>query len=133
MKDLGLMHYFLGLEVWQKLGEIFLRQWNYIVEILSRFGMMDCKSMDTPMETNLKKLSDSTSYSYLVDPTMYRKLIGSLMYLVNSRKNIFFGVSTLTHYLVESKEVPLGSSEACVEVLTLYSWIWCVSGGEVRL
>jgi hypothetical protein len=72
MKDLGLMHYFLGLEVWQKPGEIFLRQGKYTVEILSRFGMMDCKSMATPMMTNLKKLSDSTSDSDLVDPTMYR-------------------------------------------------------------
>jgi hypothetical protein len=59
MKDLGLMHYFLGLEVWQKPGEIFLGQGKYTVEILSRFGMMDCKSMATPMMTNMKKLSDS--------------------------------------------------------------------------
>jgi hypothetical protein len=73
MKDLGLMHYFLGLEVWQRPGEIFLGQGKYTVEILSRFGMMDCKSMATPMMTNLKKLSDSASDSYLVDPTMYRQ------------------------------------------------------------
>jgi hypothetical protein len=70
MKDLGLMDYFLGLEVWQKLGEIFLGQGKYTVEILSRFGMMDCKSMDTPMMKNLNKLSDSALDSYLVDPIM---------------------------------------------------------------
>jgi hypothetical protein len=58
MNDIGLMHYFLGLEVWQQLGEIFLRQGNYVFEILRRFGMMDCKSMNTPMITNLKKLRD---------------------------------------------------------------------------
>jgi hypothetical protein len=45
--------------------------------------MMDCKSMATPMVTNLKKLRDSDSD--LVDPSMYRQLIGSLMYLVNTR------------------------------------------------
>jgi hypothetical protein len=72
MKDLSLMHYFLGLEVWQRLGEIFLRQGKYTVEILSRFGMMSRKSMATPMMTNLKKLCDSASDSDLVDPTMYR-------------------------------------------------------------
>jgi hypothetical protein len=83
MKDLGLMHYFLGLEVWQRPDEIFLSQGKYTVEILQRFGMMDCKSMATPMVTNLKLLSDSSSD--LVDPTMYRQLIGSLMYLVNTR------------------------------------------------
>jgi hypothetical protein len=69
MKDLDLM----GLEVWQRPNEIFLSQGKYIVEILQRFGMMDCKSMATPMMTNLKLLSDSSSD--LVDPTMYRQLI----------------------------------------------------------
>jgi hypothetical protein len=54
MKDLGLMHYFLGLEVWQKLGEIFRTQRKYVVDMLRRFGMMDCKSMTTPMISNLK-------------------------------------------------------------------------------
>jgi hypothetical protein len=70
MKDLGLMHYFLGLEEWQRSDEIFLSQGKYTVEILQRFGMMDYKSMATPMTINLKLPSDSSSD--LVDPTMYR-------------------------------------------------------------
>jgi hypothetical protein len=44
-KDLGMMHYFLGLYVWQRPSEIFLNQGKYIVEILKRFRMMDCKSI----------------------------------------------------------------------------------------
>jgi hypothetical protein len=72
MKDLGLMDYFLGLEVWKKPGEIFLGQGKYTVKILNRYGMMDYKSMATPTMTNLKKLSDSSSDSDLEDPTMYR-------------------------------------------------------------
>ena len=71
MKDLGLMHYFLGMEVWQRQGEIFPAQGKYIVDVLKRFGMMNCKSMSTPMVTNLRKLHDSDSGSDLVDPTMY--------------------------------------------------------------
>ena len=43
MKDLGMMHYFLGMEVWESVDEIFLGQGKYAVEILKRFGMMDCK------------------------------------------------------------------------------------------
>ena len=50
------MHYFLGLEVWQKAGEIFLSQGKYVVKLLERFGMVDCKSVATPMELNFKKL-----------------------------------------------------------------------------
>jgi hypothetical protein len=59
MKYLGLMHYFLGLEVWQRQGEIFLAQGKYIVDVLKRFVMMDFKSMSTPMITNPRKLHDS--------------------------------------------------------------------------
>jgi hypothetical protein len=72
MKDLGLMHYFLRLEVWQRQGEIFLAQGKYTVDVLKRFGMMDCKSMATPMITNLRKLHDFNTGSDLVDPTMDR-------------------------------------------------------------
>jgi hypothetical protein len=61
MKDLGLMHYFLGLEVWQRQGEIFLAQGKYTMDVLKRFGMMDCKSMSTLMVTNPRKLHDSDS------------------------------------------------------------------------
>jgi hypothetical protein len=52
MKDLGLMHYFLGLEVWQQDGRFFLGQGKYIVEILRRFRMTDCRPMSTPLVTN---------------------------------------------------------------------------------
>ena len=60
MKDLGMMHYFQGLEVWQYLDEIFLNQGKYAVEILKRFGMMDCKAMTTLMTTNLNLLNDDS-------------------------------------------------------------------------
>ena len=41
MKDIRLMHYFLGLEVWQRIGEVFLGQGKYAVEIMRRFGMVN--------------------------------------------------------------------------------------------
>ena len=57
--------------------------------------MMDCKAMTTPMALNLKLLSDDSSDS--VDATMYRQVIRSLMYLTNTRPDIFFVVNTLRH------------------------------------
>eukprot|EP00253_Pinus_taeda_P014405 PITA_14405 len=84
MKDLGQMHYFLGLEVWQQKGEIFLGQGRYAIEILKRFGMEDCRPMAMPMITNWKKI-DASKYKD-VDPTLYKQLIGSLMHLVNTRQ-----------------------------------------------
>ena len=74
MKNLGLMHYFLGLEVWQSLEGIFLNQGKYAVEILKRFNMLKCKALATPMDSNLKLLTDDSSK--LVDVTHYRQIIG---------------------------------------------------------
>jgi hypothetical protein len=76
----------LGLEVWQRSDDIFLSQGKYTIDILNKFEMMDYKSMTTPMTINMKLLSEK--YSDLVDPMMYRQLIGSLMYLVNTKTNI---------------------------------------------
>jgi len=98
MKDIGLMHYFVGLEVWQQPSEMFLGQRKYVVKILRNFEL-DCKSMATLMITNLKKLRASDSN--LVDPMMYRQLIGSLMYLVNTWSYICFAVNTLSQFMVE--------------------------------
>jgi hypothetical protein len=56
MKDLGLMHYYLGLEVWKKCGKVFLGQGKYAIKMLQKFGMMDCKSMDTPMNADIRKV-----------------------------------------------------------------------------
>ena len=52
MKDMGLMHYFLGMEVWQGDGDLFVSQGKYANEILRRFHMESCKPMKTPIAGN---------------------------------------------------------------------------------
>jgi hypothetical protein len=103
MKDLGFMHYFLGLEVWQKPGDIFLSQSKYVVDVLRRFGMLDCKSMTTTMISNMKKLHDQATCSDPEDPTVYHRIIGSLMYLVHTRPNICYAVNALSPLMCELK------------------------------
>ena len=105
MKDVGLMHYFLGLEVWQKLGEIFFSHSKYAVDVLRRFCMMDCKSMTTPMISNLKKLQDQVTGSDPEDPTLYRQIIGSLTYLIHTRPDICYAVNALSLFMCEPKHI----------------------------
>jgi hypothetical protein len=101
MKDLGLMHYFMGLEVWQRTDEIFLSQGKYTMEILKNFKMTECKSMATPMVMDLNKMSNIDSRD--VDIHLYRQLIGSLMYLVNTRLDIFYAVNVLSQFMSQPK------------------------------
>ena len=103
MKDLGMMHYFLGLEVWQRTDEIFLSQGMYTVEIFKKFQMLNLKPVTTPMMTNLKKLSVSSSDSDEIDPTLYKQLIGSLMYLVNTRPDICYAVSAFSQFMSQPR------------------------------
>ena len=65
--------------------------------------MLECKSMTTPMDTNLKLLADESSE--LVDVTQYMHIIGSLMYLRNTMLDICFVVNTLSQYLVKPRHV----------------------------
>ena len=66
--------------------------------------MMDHKTMTTPMVSNLKLLSDTSSESF--DAMMYRQMIGSLMYLTNMRPYICFTVNILRHvHLIVAKHV----------------------------
>ena len=67
--------------------------------------MMDCKARTTPMASNLNLLSDASLES--VDATMYRQMIGSLMYLTNMRPDIFFAVNTLNQFLTDPRYVHL--------------------------
>ncbi|XP_059076124.1 uncharacterized mitochondrial protein AtMg00810-like [Cryptomeria japonica] len=117
MKDLGLMHYFLGLEVWQRSNEIFPSQGMYTIDILKRFRMMDCKPMSTPMESNLKKLSVSAANSDFADPSKYKQLIGSLMYLVNTRPNICYVVNALSQFMSMPKHVHLVAAKHILRYL----------------
>ena len=75
------------------------------MDVLKRSDMLEYKSMATPMDSNLKLLVDDSSE--LVDVTQYRHIIGSLMYLTNTRPNICFVVNTLSHYLVQPRRVHL--------------------------
>jgi hypothetical protein len=79
---------------------------------LKRVDMLKCKSMYTPMETKLKLLVDTSSE--LVDATLYRQIIGSVMYLTNTRLDICF---SLSQYLVEPRRVHIVAAKHMMRYL----------------
>jgi hypothetical protein len=104
MKDLVIMHYFLGLEVWKRIDEIFLSQGKYTVEILNKFRMTDCKSMPTSMVMDMKKMNEASTDLGEIDPHLYQQLIGSLMYLVNTIPDICYAVNVLSQFINQSRQ-----------------------------
>ncbi|KAJ8747772.1 hypothetical protein K2173_011424 [Erythroxylum novogranatense] len=79
MKELGQLNHFLGLEVDRSEDGIFLHQQKYSRDLLKRFGMINCKPILTPMESNVKICAHEGKD--LEDATMYRQVVGSLIYL----------------------------------------------------
>jgi hypothetical protein len=77
--------------------------------------MLECKAINRPMETKLKLLVDTLSE--LVDVTLYRQIIGSLMYLMNTRPDICFVVNTLSQYLVQPRRVHLVAAKHVMRYL----------------
>ena len=61
--------------------------------------------MSIPMTTNLKNLHDSTTCSKAMDPTQYRKIIGSLMYLVHTRLDICYIINALSQFMSDPKHI----------------------------
>jgi hypothetical protein len=67
-----MIHYFLGLVVWQRIDEIFPSQGKYTVDKLKKFELLNLKCMATAMVTNMKKICVSSSYTNKIDLTPYR-------------------------------------------------------------
>jgi len=89
--DLGLLRYFLGIEVKKIENDNFISQEKYVVDILERFKMQNSKPTPTPTIMGLKLSKEDCSSN--VNPTLYEIMIGSLMYLTTTRPDIMYVVS----------------------------------------
>ena len=114
MSDLGLLHYYLGLEVAQTETGITVSQSAYAAKILENAGMARCNPSQVPMEPRLKLSKVSTATA--VDPTFYRSIVGSLRYLVNSRPDLAYSVGYISRFM----EAPTTEQMAVVKRVLRY-------------
>ena len=94
MSMIGELTFFLGFQVQQMREEIFISQEKYTKDLLNRFKMDECKPIKTPMSSNGHPNLDEGGKS--VDQTLYRSMIGSLLYLTASRPDIMFSVCQIS-------------------------------------
>ncbi|GKA66765.1 ribonuclease H-like domain, reverse transcriptase, RNA-dependent DNA polymerase [Tanacetum coccineum] len=102
MSDLGLLAYYLGIEVTQTSGDISIKQSAYASKILKEAGMIDCNETLIPMDpgTRLTKITEGT----MVNATEYRSLIGCLRYLLHTRPDLSYSVGLLSRFMQEPRE-----------------------------
>eukprot|EP00253_Pinus_taeda_P007821 PITA_07821 len=102
MTDMGFLRYFLGIEVDQNEKGIFISQEIYVNQVLSRFNMQECKAAITPTVMGLKLSREDSSKDF--DPSLYKSIVGSLMYLTTTRPDIMYAVSLISRFMERPKE-----------------------------
>jgi hypothetical protein len=102
MSDLGLLSYYLGLEVQQTEEGIKIGQASYAAKLVERSGLSECHVCAVPMESRMKLSKESDSP--LVSATEYRSLVGGLCYLMNTRLDITFAVNYVSRFLDKPRE-----------------------------
>ena len=100
LKDLGKLSYFLGIEVLYDFDSIYLSQRKYIRDLLAKVDMLECKGIDTPMNSSkdyrLQKNVEGEMGYYIEDPSHYRSIVGGLQYLILTRPEIAYSVHKLS-------------------------------------
>ena len=97
IKDLGHLSYFLGLEITHSIDGLYITQPKYAFELLSRGGLIDSKTVDNPVELNVHLTP--TGRKPLSNPSLYRRLVCSLVYLTVTRPDISYVVHQVSQYL----------------------------------
>ncbi|XP_020249272.1 uncharacterized protein LOC109826663 [Asparagus officinalis] len=97
MKDLGVLKYFLGIEVARGPNGLFLSQRKYVLDIISEAGLLGSKPISTPMEQNHQLAR--VEGELFSEPEKYRRLVGRLVYLMITRPELSYSVHVLAQFM----------------------------------
>ncbi|RVW74256.1 Retrovirus-related Pol polyprotein from transposon RE1 [Vitis vinifera] len=133
MSMMGELNYFLGLQIKQLKEGTFINQAKYIKDLLKRFNMEEAKVMKTPMSSSIKLDMDEKGKS--IDSTMYRGMIGSLLYLTASRPDIMYSVCLCARFQSCPKESHLSAIKRILRYLkgTMNIGLWYPKGDNFEL
>lgn len=115
MTDLGEMKYFLRVEIQQSATGIHICQRKYAREVLNRFGMGNCNIVRNPIVPSSKLSKEGGGAK--VDSTLYKQLIGSLMYLTASRPDLTYVVCLISRFMAHPKEAHLSAAKRVLRYL----------------
>ncbi|KAG9457652.1 hypothetical protein H6P81_002160 [Aristolochia fimbriata] len=118
MSLVGELSYFLGFQIKQKNEGIFVSQEKYARNLAKKFGLEDAKEMKTPMSTTDRIGKDTDGIS--ADPTVYRSMIGSLLYLTASRPYICYSVGLCARFQACPKESHVKSVKRIIRYVKKY-------------
>ncbi|CAL5326432.1 unnamed protein product [Camellia sinensis] len=127
MTDLGRMRFFLGIEVLQRSDGIYICQRNYVLE---RFRMENSNSVHNPIVPGCKLFKDENGIG--VDETLFKQMVGCLMYLTAMRPDLMFAVSLISRYMAKPTELHLLAAKRILRYLkgttglgVFYKNGWC--------
>ncbi|GJW67248.1 hypothetical protein Tco_0121672 [Tanacetum coccineum] len=130
---IGQMSFFLGLQISQSPRGIFLNQSKYAYEIIKKYGLLSSDSVDTPMVE--KNKLDEDLQGTPVDATLYRGMIGSLMYLTSSRPDLIYAVCLCARYQAKTTEKHLNAVKRIFRYLkgTINMGLWYLKDTDMSL
>ncbi|XP_015158446.1 uncharacterized mitochondrial protein AtMg00810-like [Solanum tuberosum] len=102
IKDLGKLHYFLGLEILYTEAGLLISQRKCVLDLLKEYHCSELSSLTSPLDVTVKlKTNEGKPIS---DPSAYRKLVGKLNFLTNTRLDIAYGVQHLSQFMQDPRE-----------------------------
>ncbi|GJZ03416.1 retrovirus-related pol polyprotein from transposon TNT 1-94 [Tanacetum coccineum] len=133
MSMMGKISFFLGLQISQSPRGIFINQSKYALESLKKYGFESCDPVDTPMVEKSKLDEDKEGKA--VDPSHYRGMIGTLLYLTASRPDLQFAICMCARYQARPTEKHLNAVKRIFRYLkgTVHRGLWYPKDSSIAL